>query len=177
MATCGSETGSPPIEQVADVEAFTDVVPANVGVLENLLAIAVRENAPLADQVAAIGDLERLAELVVGQQNADVVLLDQGADLVLDLGDRLGIDAGERLVEHDHLGFGDQRPGNFQPPALATRDTVGLGLADLGQAELIEQLVLPVLRCLRVRCRRVSRIAMRLSSTDNWRNTLESCAR
>ncbi len=81
---------------------------------------------------------------MVGQKNADVVLLDQVADLVLDLGDRLGVDAGERLVEHDHLGLGDQRPRDLDAPALAAGDAVGLGLADLGQAELVQQLILPV---------------------------------
>ena len=165
------------VEEVADVEAVADVVAADVGVVDDLLAVAVGEDAALADHVAAVGDLERLAELVVGQQDADVVGLDQAADLVLDLGDGLGVDAGERLVEHDQLRLGDQRPGDLQPPALAAGDAVGLGLADLGQAELVEQLVLAVLALAAVHPGRVSRIAIRLSSTESCLKTLESCAR
>ena len=39
-------------EQVADVEPLADVVAADVGVVEDLLAVAVGEDAALADQVA-----------------------------------------------------------------------------------------------------------------------------
>ena len=55
------------IEQVANIEALSDVVPSDIGVAENLFAIAVRKHSPLANQVAAIGDLEGLTELVVSK--------------------------------------------------------------------------------------------------------------
>ena len=129
---------------MADVEPFADVVAAHVGVVEDLLAVAPGEDAPLADQVAPIGHLERLAELVIGQQDADPVRLGQVADRVLDLADGLGVDPRERLVEHDQLRLGDQRARDLQPAPLAAGDAVGLGPADGRQAELVEQLVLPV---------------------------------
>ena len=166
------------IEQVADVEALADVVPANVGVVEDLLAVAVGEDSALADHVAAVGDFERFSELVVGQEDADVVLFDQGADLVLDLGDGLGVDAGERLVEHDHLGLGDQRPRDFSrrrsPPetrlALVLRILVRPNWSSSSFWRSLS--LLPAQSACGFR-----RMAIRLSSTESWRKTLVSCAR
>jgi hypothetical protein len=129
---------------VAAVEAFADVVAADVGVVEDLLAVAVGEDPAFADDVAAVGDFQGLAELVVGQQDPDVEGVDQVADLLLDLADRLGVDARERLVEHDELGVGDEGAGDLGPPPLAARDHVGLGLADLAQAEAVDQVVEPL---------------------------------
>ena len=60
------------------VETFTDVVPSDVGVVEDRLAVAVSEDVPLADQIAAVGDFERLADVVVGQQDSDVVARPRG---------------------------------------------------------------------------------------------------
>ena len=68
--------------------------------------------------------------------------LGQLADRVLDFRDRLGINAGERLVEQDQLRLGDERAGNLEPTALTARYAIGLRLADLGQPELVEKLVL-----------------------------------
>ena len=64
----GDRNRTPLVEQVADVEALADVMPAHLGVVENLLAVAVDEDAPLADQVAAVRDFQGLAKLVVGQR-------------------------------------------------------------------------------------------------------------
>ena len=44
----------------------------------------------------------------------------------------------ERLGEEDQLRLGDQGRRDLEPAPLSTRDAVGLGLADVGQAELAE---------------------------------------
>ena len=81
------------VEEVADVEPLADVVAADVGVVDDRLAVAVGEDPALADHVGPVGDFQGLAELVVGQEDAQVVLLGEVADRVLDLADGLGVDA------------------------------------------------------------------------------------
>ena len=93
-----------------------------------------------ADHVAAVGDLQRLADLVVGDQDGDAVL-PQFADDLLDAVDGDRVDAGERLVQQDDLGIGDQAAGDLQPPALAAGERDGARLAEPVDVELLEQLV------------------------------------
>jgi len=91
------------VEQVAHVEPLANVVPSHIRVVEDLLAVAVGEHASLADQVAAVGDLQRLSELVVSQEDAEVMLLDGAADLVL--GDDAELRAEERRTLEPFIGL------------------------------------------------------------------------
>ena len=79
---------------------------------------------------------------MVGEQDAEVVDLGEVSDRVLDLADRLGVDARERLVEQDQLRLGDEGAGDLEAAALAAGDPVGLGLADVVRPNWLEQLVL-----------------------------------
>ncbi len=92
-AAAGQLVAMPLVEEVADVEAFADVIAADVGVVDDRLAVAVGEDPAFADHVGPVGDFQGLAELVVGQEDAEVVLLGEVADRVLDLADGLGVDA------------------------------------------------------------------------------------
>ena len=166
-----------PVQQVAGVEPFAQVVAAGVGVVEDLLDVPLHDDLALVDQEAAVGDLKGLADVVVGEQDAQVVLLGQSADLELDLRHGLGVDAGERLVEHDELRLGDQAAGDFQTPALAAGDPIGLRLADLLEAELGQQLFLAGLAVAPAHPFAGLRMAIRLSSTVSCLKTLESWAR
>ena len=58
-----------PLRRGADVEPFAEVVFAGFGVLQHFGRPAVAEHLAAADHVAAIGDLQRLAHLVVGDQD------------------------------------------------------------------------------------------------------------
>ena len=57
---------------------------------------------PVVHDVGAVGDAQRLADVVVGDEDADAAV-PQVKDDLLDVGDGDRIDAGERLVEQDEL--------------------------------------------------------------------------
>ncbi len=94
------------------VQSIAEVVLAGLGIHEHLPRPAVAENAALADHVAAVGDLERLADLMVGDQDADAAIAEV-ADDGLDAVDRDRVNSGERLVKQDNLGIGDEATGDL----------------------------------------------------------------
>jgi hypothetical protein len=100
----------------------------------------VAKDATGADDVAAVGDLERFADLVVGDQDRDV-LVAQSADDLLDAGDGNRVDARKRLIQEDDLGVGDEAAGDFQPAAFPAGKRHGQRLSQVGDVELFEQLV------------------------------------
>ena len=65
----------------------------------------------------------------------------QVADDLLDVGDGLRVDAGERLVEQDQQRVADQAAGDLQAALLAAGQPGGVVLAQVGQAELLQHLV------------------------------------
>ena len=92
--------------------------------------------------VGAVGDAQRLAHVVVGDEDADAPVL-QVKDDLLDVGDRDRIDAGERLVEQDELRRDDERARDLGAPPLAARQRVGRRLRQRRQVQLGEQLAQP----------------------------------
>ena len=92
------------------------------------------------DDIAAIGDGERLALAMVGNEDRDPVVTELDDDL-LDRVDGDRIDAGERLVEKDDPRVGDEAAGDLEPPLLAAGERPGPRLADVLDRELFEELL------------------------------------
>ena len=103
-----------------------------------LLGAAGLEDFALEEQVGAVGDGERLIDVVVGDDDSDIFVLERGHDAlnILD-GDR--IDARERLVEQDECRVDGHRAGDFRAPTLAARELDAQALAYFLQAELLDQ--------------------------------------
>ncbi len=70
--------------------------------------------------VGAVDDVQRLADIVVGDQHADAAQL-QPRDQIADIADRDGIDAGQRFVEQHEGRIRRQRPRDLDTPPLAAR--------------------------------------------------------
>src|SRR5207247_4496374 len=99
--------GTPPRlegKPVAEVDLARDRV------VDDLGGGAGDENSAVVEDVGAIGDRERLAHVVVRDEDPDATLA-QPADDLLDVADRDRVDARERLVEQPVLRRGDGRPG------------------------------------------------------------------
>src|SRR5215831_15122500 len=94
------------------------------GVVGDLGGGAGHQDLAVVENVRAIGDGQGLAHVVVGDEDADAALAEPADDL-LDVADRDRIDAGERLVEQEVLGRGDQRARDLEPPPLTARERVG----------------------------------------------------
>src|SRR5262249_62095128 len=81
-------------------------------VVNDLLRRAVRPHLAVLDEITAIGNFQGLADVVIGQQDADA-LVAQVADDGADVGNGDRVDAGERLVEQDEQRFADQAAGDL----------------------------------------------------------------
>ena len=119
-------------------EAVAQVLLAHHLVLRQLLGRALEEDFPLEQEVGAVGDAERLLHVVVGDEDADVLVL-QFPDDLLDVLHGDGVDAGKGFVQHDELGVDGQAAGNLRAAPLAAGQLVALVLAHLLDAELGEQ--------------------------------------
>jgi hypothetical protein len=64
---------------------------------------------------------------------------------VVDGIDENGVEAGGRLVEEDDLGLVDESPGDRHALAHATRDLGGVLVPHVGEADLLELLLHPIL--------------------------------
>ena len=67
----------------------------------------------------------------------------QVAQPLAQLGAHLGVERAEGLVEQQHLGLDGQRPGQGHALALAARELRGVAVAQVRQADQLEQLVHP----------------------------------
>src|SRR2546429_3210307 len=128
--------GAPPglkREPVAEVDLARDRVGGDLG------GGAGHENLAVVEDVRAIGDRERLAHVVVRDEDADAAL-PQAADDLLDVPDRDRVDAREGLVEQEVLRVRDERPGDLEASPLAAGERVGRIGRQRRQPELGEEL-------------------------------------
>src|SRR5205823_1496553 len=86
-------------------------------IAHNLSGRTMGAHLAVLDEVAAVGDLERFPHIMIGKQDADSVAA-QVADNLLDVGDGLRIDAGERLVEKNQKRLASQAAGDFEAAFL-----------------------------------------------------------
>ena len=84
--------------------------------------------------VNAIRHGQNFAHLVIRDEDADALIL-EAADDLLNVGYRLRVDAGERLVKEDDERIANQAAGDFQPPRLAAGQPGRVVLAKVAEAE------------------------------------------
>src|SRR5712692_10295405 len=100
---------------------------------------AGREDAAVEQDVRPVGDGQRLAHVVVGDEDADAALLQARNDF-LNVADGDGIDAGERLVEQQVPRIRHQRPRDLEPQPLAALQGEDLVTLQRLQGQLCQQL-------------------------------------
>src|SRR5579872_3357224 len=128
---------------LAEGKRLAQVDPLDLGVASQRLGAACTENAPIVDDVGAVGDHEGFADVVVCHQNADAGAL-QVEDDALQLQYLNGIDARKRLVQQQEARLDHQRPRDLDAPTFAARQCVTLVSADLLQAELLDEPLHPL---------------------------------
>src|SRR4029077_2572764 len=88
-------------------------------VVEDELSHCARDlDAPFEHDIGAVHDIERLLDVVVGDEHADTAVAQPG-DNGLNVVDRDGVYAGKRLVEQQKLWLRHQRPRDLEPAPLA----------------------------------------------------------
>lgn len=158
-----------------ELEMLAEVDLANHRVGGQLLGRTRLEDLALVEQVGAVGDGQCLVDVVVGDDDADILVL-QRSDDALDVFDSDRIDACERFVEQDEGRVDRYGTGDFGASPLAARQLDAEALAYFLKAELFDQ---RFAACgLFVLFRSViSRTALMLSSTLKRRKTEASCAK
>src|SRR5438034_864577 len=99
------------------------------------------------NQISAVHQLECLAHVVVGNQDAQTAFL-QAPDNLLHFINRDRINAAERFVEQHEFGTGYQRAGDFQTPLLTAAERVRLAFGEPRQVEFVEEILQPHLALL-----------------------------
>lgn len=121
-----------------EAEVFAEIGAAGFGVVDEGFGGAREEDFAFLDKVGAVDDGEDFAGVVIGDENADLFLLEE-ADEVLDVGDGEGVDVGKGFVEEEERGLGDEGAGDFEAAALAAREGGGFLGAEVFEVEFLEE--------------------------------------
>src|SRR5262245_16981175 len=134
---------------VSQAEPLPEIDLPGPWVSRQLFGGSLHENTSFVHDVCAIGNSQRLSNVVVRDQDAESALPQPCQD-VLDLTHGNGVDPDERLVEQDEGGFAYQRPGDLDAPPLSARELVGMAVGEVGEIEILEQLSQTLLSSARV---------------------------
>src|SRR5690625_925701 len=93
-----------------------------------------------ADDVGAFADIEGLAYVVVGDEDADAALA-QMADDLLDIMHGNRVDAGEGFIEQNEGGVRRQGTGDFHAAPLAPGQAHAEVFANMREVKLLQQLL------------------------------------
>src|SRR5581483_1130737 len=118
----------PVIISDAEREGFAEVDALYFRIATQRFRAAGAENPAVVDDVGAIGDLEGLAHVVVGDQDADAGAL-QVEDNTLKFQHLDRVDARERFVQQEEVGIDDQGARDLDAPALAAGEHVAAAAA------------------------------------------------
>ena len=92
-----------------------------------------------------VGHLHRLLLVVGDEHRGHVQGVVQVAEPLAQLGPHLSVESAEGLVEQQHLGLDGQGSGQGHALALAAGELRRVALAQVGQADELEQFVHPCL--------------------------------
>ena len=112
-------------------------------VVDQLLRRALCDDPAILDEIAAIGDLQHLADVVIRQQDADP-LCRQFADVAANVLRRFRIDGRERFIEQNEQRLTRQAACNFKTSLLATRTAGRRVFADVSKLKPLDQCVRPL---------------------------------
>src|SRR4026207_336876 len=100
------------------LESFPKIKLTADGIVDEEIFSAFALDAPIVNQIRAVYDRESLANVVVGDHDGQPRFAEVNDDLLHVINSN-GIDAAERLVEHQQLRLRDKRTGNGQTPFFA----------------------------------------------------------
>src|SRR5687768_18530836 len=100
--------------ELVATERAAEVFASDAGVVDYFSWRAFELHPAVADDQGAVADLQRLGDVVVGDQHALAELFLQSQDLALQVFDGDRINGAERLVEQDQFWLSDQCPGNLE---------------------------------------------------------------
>src|SRR4051794_23779301 len=119
-------------------EFLAKVKAAYIRIVDDFFRTALGQDLPSIDDIGAVGQPQRFAHIVVGDQDADAAV-GEVPDQILDVADRDRIDAGEGFVEQHVVRTRRQRARDFDAAALATGERDRGRFSQPRDVEFIEQ--------------------------------------
>lgn len=157
-------------------EILAEIHLADIFIINDFIGTAGRQYHAVIQDVGVVADAQRLAHVMIGNQHADVALLEE-ADDFLDVEHGNRVDAGEWLVEQDEARLGGQCSGNLDAPPLTAGQGGRWTVADVADMQILDQVAGATLNFRR-------RISLQLqdgtdifSVTFSLRKTDASCGR
>src|SRR6516162_5384200 len=96
-------------------EFLAEVEPAHIGAIDHLVRPPLEEHLTGVDDVGTVDQAERLADVVIGDEDADAEA-GEVADEGLDVADGNRVDAGKGLIEKHEGRSAGERAGDFAAP-------------------------------------------------------------
>ena len=158
------------------METFAEIELAADGIVDQEILGAFALDPALENQISAIHDGERLAHVVVGDQNGEARFAQIHHDL-LNIIDRDRIDAAERFVEHEQLRLRHERARDGEPPFLAAAQGERRVFRDRARCRTGAATDRSVAAARSCSCGSVSRMARMFCSTVILRKIDSSCGR
>src|SRR5256885_7668873 len=125
----------PPLER----EALAEVEAPDLLVGDQRFGSTLEQDLAVVDDAGAVDDVERFADIMVGNENANAAAA-QFTHQLADIGYGNRVDAGERLIEEHDRRLGGERPGDLAPAPLTARQRHRRRIAKFAQAEFAKQL-------------------------------------
>src|SRR3954465_13541859 len=119
-------------------EFLAKVKAAYIRIVDDFFRTALGQDLPSIDDIGAVGQPQRFAHIMVGDQDADAAV-GEVPDEILNVADRNRIDAGEGFVEQHVVRTRRQRARDFDAAALATGERDRGRFAQARDVEFIEQ--------------------------------------
>lgn len=109
-------------------------------IVDQEVPTAFPENASFVDQVGSVDQFERLAGVVIGDENGEAGLPEFGDD-GLNFVHRDGVNAGEWLIQHDEARLSHERASDCKSTFLSTGTGQGDIVPNMSDAETLEKFV------------------------------------
>ena len=107
----------------------------------------------LREQIDAVGEADRLFEIVGDEQDADALPFDQRGDVLDDASAHDSVERSKWLVHQQEFRLHRQHLGNGDALALSAAEMAGKTLAETAEAKAPEPGIRPRQRLRRDRCR------------------------
>src|SRR5206468_5871127 len=117
-----------------------EVQPPHLSIIHKLVRPATPEDLSLGKDVRPVGNIERLADIVVSDQDANSLSLEVQNDLS-NIVDRKRVDTCEGLVEENKFWLGRQTASDLNATPFASGKRVSARLANVFNTELVQKLI------------------------------------
>src|SRR5882762_10310636 len=109
-------------------------------IINDFLGFAGGQHRAVVDDVGTIADPQSLADVVVGDQDADFPILEEADDFLdIEHGDR--VHAGERFVQQNEPRLRGESTGDLDAAALASRQADRRAVAQVRNVQIVQQRV------------------------------------